>query len=357
MSQAAKILVFRLGSIGDFVISMPSFQLIRQRYPAAEIVLLTNEPENSRIVPADSILQGTGLVDRYLKYPGGTRDPHELRLLKQEIRAYAPDLMIYLAAPRGLLATYRDFLFFRWCGITRIVGLPGTPDRADSRPPAKGSALWEREAERLARQLLPLGPVDFSLQASRALNLSAEEIGEAARLLDRSFPDHGAGQARRVFGLSIGTNQPINDWGDANWRAVLEELRRLDFGLVLLGGKEDRLRSRQLVENWPGPVLNLCGEASVRMSGAVLKHLRLLLCHDSGPMHIAAAVGTRCVAVFSRRNPPGKWFPLGAGHKVLYPLARAASIRSIAPRQVIAAAVDALGTAETGLAPLPQRAG
>jgi ADP-heptose:LPS heptosyltransferase len=35
-------------------------------------------------------------------------------------------------------------------------------------------------------------------------------------------------------------------------------------------------------------------------------------------MHLAAAVGTRCVAIFAARNPPGQWFPLGAGHRVIY---------------------------------------
>jgi ADP-heptose:LPS heptosyltransferase len=40
--------------------------------------------------------------------------------------------------------------------------------------------------------------------------------------------------------------------------------------------------------------------------------------HDSGPMHLAAASGTPCVAIFAARNPPGQWFPLGEGHEVLY---------------------------------------
>lgn len=44
----------------------------------------------------------------------------------------------------------------------------------------------------------------------------------------------------------------------------------------------------------------------------------LFIGHDSGPMHLAAAVGTPCVAIFSGRSLPGRWFPLGEGHEVLY---------------------------------------
>ena len=40
--------------------------------------------------------------------------------------------------------------------------------------------------------------------------------------------------------------------------------------------------------------------------------------HDSGPMHLAAAVDTPCVAIFSSRNYLGEWFPQGTGHRVLY---------------------------------------
>jgi len=64
--------------------------------------------------------------------------------------------------------------------------------------------------------------------------------------------------------------------------------------------------------------VNLCGQVSVRESAALLAHARLYLGHDSGPMHLAAAVGTPCVAVFSSRNLPGEWFPYGTQHRMLY---------------------------------------
>jgi heptosyltransferase III len=50
----------------------------------------------------------------------------------------------------------------------------------------------------------------------------------------------------------------------------------------------------------------------------LLGSARLFVGHDSGPMHLAAAVGTRCVAVFSARNLPRVWFPFGTNHRVIY---------------------------------------
>ena len=74
-----------------------------------------------------------------------------------------------------------------------------------------------------------------------------------------------------------------------------------------------------LLADWPGPVLNLCGTTSPVTSALVMTEAKFYLGHDSGPMHLAALVGIRCVAIFSARAKPGVWFPHGNGHEVLYP--------------------------------------
>jgi heptosyltransferase III len=64
--------------------------------------------------------------------------------------------------------------------------------------------------------------------------------------------------------------------------------------------------------------LNLCGVTSPRETAAVMGRATLFVGHDSGPMHLAAAVGIRCVALFSARNLPRVWFPFGTNHRVIY---------------------------------------
>jgi ADP-heptose:LPS heptosyltransferase len=56
----------------------------------------------------------------------------------------------------------------------------------------------------------------------------------------------------------------------------------------------------------------------VRETAAVIQRARLYIGHDGGLMHLAHAVGTRCVSVFSGYSRPGVWFPYGRGHRVLY---------------------------------------
>jgi asparagine synthase (glutamine-hydrolysing) len=340
-----RVLIFRQGSIGDFVVSLPCLHNVRKKFPRAQIALLTNHPMSSVAAPAKSVLDGAGLIDQYITYRGGTRDLRELAKIRLAIASFSPEILIYLAQPQGVLSTYRDYLFFRSCGIRSVIGLTLTHDLQDCRQPALGSALWESEASRLGRSLGVCDRAELERSVNWTLNLTTAEIEEAMRIIGQGLPSD---QCRKGFlGLSIGTKQKINDWGNQNWLAVLKGLSGLDLGLVLIGAAEERARSQKLADEWHGPTLNLCGQISPRVSAAVMKQMIILLCHDSGPMHLAASVGTRCVAVFSRRNPPGKWFPFGKGHRILYPPLATDTIQSVEPTQVIAATNEILSNAES----------
>lgn len=340
MVSANRILICRLGSIGDFVIALPCLHLVRRRFPQAKITLLTNQPVEARAAPARSILKGSGLVDEYLTYPVATRNYQRLLQLSRQIRDLAPDLLVYLASRRALWQVARDYLYFRGCGVRHAVGFPfATADRR-SCPPVMEGGYWGHEAQRLARTLLRLGDAEPWEPASWDLGLTAAEQQEAERLLRGALP---VGEAsRQPLGLSVGTKQAINDWGDDNWRAVLRHIADPLRPLLLIGSGEERSRSQGVAEAWPGPVLNFCGRTSPRVSAALIARTELFLCHDSGPMHLAAAVRTRCVAVFSRNRPPGRWFPFGVGHRVFYPRDPSGTIFSILPAEVATAALEVL---------------
>lgn len=90
------------------------------------------------------------------------------------------------------------------------------------------------------------------------------------------------------------------------------------LGLLLVGSPEEAALSAEAAAEWRGPVINLCGVTNPRETAALLERAELFVGHDSGPMHLAAAMGTRCVAVFSARQQPRIWFPYGDGHRVIF---------------------------------------
>jgi ADP-heptose:LPS heptosyltransferase len=305
-----RILIYRLGSLGDTVVALPCFRLIRSHHPDAEITALTNIPVSGKAAPLEAILENTGLVDRFIPYPVGLRDPKKLAELRRRIAAEKFDLAISLTAARGFVASVRDYLFFRACGIPKIIGIPFR--HRDLHCVAR-DGVYENEAMRLLRRIgwkTGAEPAD-----GRNLALTPAERAEAEGLLEN------AGIQPPFIVASVGTKSPLKDWGVENWRRLLTELSRdfSDHGLVLLGSPDERPRSDALAQTWAGPRANLCGATSPRVSAAILAETRLFVGHDSGPMHLAAAVGAPVVAIFSAQSRPGQWFPSGSNATVLYP--------------------------------------
>ncbi len=123
----------------------------------------------------------------------------------------------------------------------------------------------------------------------------------------------------------MGTKVQAKDWGVANWRDLLHALALVypGHGLLLAGAAEEFAVTEAAAEGWrsvphAGPLLNVCGRLSPRESAAAFQRALLFIGHDSGPMHLAAVVGTPTVSVFASRNQPRQWFPVGADHRVLY---------------------------------------
>jgi ADP-heptose:LPS heptosyltransferase len=264
-----------------------------------------------KAAPAPALLEGLGLVDDYLAYPVGTRNPLTLARLGWRLRRRSFCAVVNLAAWRGLRHLRRDAFFFRLCGSRQQIGLD-TIGGHELRTLANGEA--EREATRLLRRVTTLGVADLHDRHWFDLNLAAGELKAARELLaEARIPDD-------YIVFSIGTKVSANDWGHQNWRQLIGTLNenRGNLSCVFVGSADEAARSDECLENWSGPRLNLCGRIAPRSSAAVLAGAKVFVGHDSGPMHLAAAAGTPCVAIFSARNPPGQWFPLGEGHDVLY---------------------------------------
>ena len=192
-------------------------------------------------------------------------------------------MLIYIA-DRDLPRTLRDVCFFRLCSIDNIVGMPLTRDLRFPRiDPETGYA--EREAVRLARCLAPLGNIDLSDPEYWDLCLQPDEIAVADK---RLTPLRG----RNFIAINIGGKVECKDWGQENWTALLRlmMIRYSSLALVFVGSADEFDRSAELAAVWPGLTLNLCGNLAPRESAAAMKRAMLFVGHDSGPMHLAAAV-------------------------------------------------------------------
>lgn len=316
-SPVRKILIYRLGSLGDTLAALPCFHLLERLYLGSQRRLLTNFPVHAKAPAAAAVLGESGLVQGYFRYTAGTRRPDELLGLLWKIQRFNPDLLVYLMPIRPARQVRRDAMFFRMAGIRRIVGLPSEMDSRRRLDAATG--LYESEAVRLARGIAELGDAHPEDLSNWDLRPTQAEKDRARRELE---PLAG----RPLLMCAPGCKMQANDWEGENWRALLARLSRRypDYGLVMSGAKEDAAMCEFAASQWGDSKLNLAGRLTPRESAAVFAHGAAFLGPDSGPKHLAASVGVRCICVFGARDlpgvwfPPGGWFPPGAGHEVIY---------------------------------------
>lgn len=310
-SPVRKILIYRLGSLGDTIVALPCFHLLARKYPQAERRLLTNFPVMAKAPPAAAVLGESGLVHDYMSYTVGTRWPHELLGLAWKIRQFAPDLLVYLMPIRPWKNVRRDAAFFRLAGLKNIVGLPEPND--NQRRKNFSTGLYENEAWRLARAVAPLGEANPGDLANWDLRLTDAEKEAASRTL--------AGMKGRPLLLCApGCKTQSKDWELHNWRSLLGRLYRkhAGLGLVLAGAQDESEVCDLAAAEWAGPKVNLAGKLTPRETAAVFAHGVVFVGPDSGPKHMAASVGVPAVCVFAAQEVPGVWYPPGDRNVVIY---------------------------------------
>src|ERR1044072_24887 len=128
MTTGRRILVYRIGHLGDTIIALPAMWALRNRFPQAHMALLSNAYKESPVVAAKSGLPATGLFDQWLTYPTGDgRTPaREFFQLWRRLRRERFDTLVYLAPrQRTPRQVRRDLMFFRAAGSRHVIAHEG----------------------------------------------------------------------------------------------------------------------------------------------------------------------------------------------------------------------------------------
>src|ERR1700744_3618788 len=95
-SSTKRVLIYRLGSLGDTLVELPPLHLLGPAFSDGQRRLHTNFPIKAKARPAASILEGSGLVQGYFRYAAGTRSPRELLCVWWQLLRWRPQVLVYL---------------------------------------------------------------------------------------------------------------------------------------------------------------------------------------------------------------------------------------------------------------------
>ncbi|MDP2044567.1 MAG: glycosyltransferase family 9 protein, partial [Candidatus Omnitrophota bacterium] len=136
------------------------------------------------------------------------------------------------------------------------------------------------------------------------------------------FEKEGIGGADKLLAINPGASCPSKLWPAGSFAEVAGELaRRYNFKILILAGPKDMLLADQIARKIKGKTINLAGRTSVSQLASILKRCVLFISNDSGPVHIACALGTPVISIFGRNQAglsPRRWGPLGKRDKYLH---------------------------------------
>ncbi len=305
------ILIIKLSSIGDVVHTLPLLEVLRNNYPEARIDWLVEEDARSIIEGHPNInrviVSGRKLwLKRFLKIKGKSRITDEVNKFVKDLRSIEYDLVLDI---QGLFKS--GILTFLSKG-KRKIGLSGSRECASI-------FLTEQPCR-----------VNLHQHAIDRYLTIAEHLKCPNRIWKGEIPIQPAAKKKVdefLHGRDIQTNgliaiNPMARWATKLWEPerfahLAERIKKeLSCDIVFTGGFDDRSIIQGIIDNMNENVLNMAGKTNLKELAYLYSNCDLLISTDSGPMHIAAAMGCSTIALFGP-TAPWRTGPYGKGHVII----------------------------------------
>lgn len=294
--DTSPVLVMGMEHLGDIVNTVPALRAIRRHHPHSHIVVQVGErtPE---------LLDGCPYVDEVWSRPTAEW-PWQRAAVAWRLRAGRFGAVY-------ILARCNDKILLVWlAGVRRRYGIRKT--RFHSLYTASvtddGTGHERLDVFRDLLSSLGLDVCDWRTE----LWLTEEEATRASQVLANA----GWDGSRRLVGLCVGASLARRMWKPAGFAAVGDGLADEGSAVVLLGSRAEREMAQQVRRSMRAPAIDLAGALGVRDLVAVLSLCDAAVACDTGPMHIAAALGVPVVALYGPSDPR-RTGPAGDGHIVI----------------------------------------
>ncbi|MDH5511115.1 MAG: lipopolysaccharide heptosyltransferase II [Nitrospinota bacterium] len=296
-----KILVLRLRSIGDILLSNPSLAALKRTFPRAVIHFVVDDV-------FEDLLYNNKNVDMVITNPrdkssrGLMTDIAFIRRLRQENYDLAVDLQ---AGPRGAFAALlsgarhrigHHFQFRNWLCYNMKAETPYPDDhswRVQFKVVTPLGAQWPEEPEYF---------LDFPESATQSITNKLEKEG---LMFDRP-----------LVLLHPGARTPVKRWPAESMGALARWLvDEMEMAVILAGSASDD-EEIKTIRRASGYALPAYTDLTLWQLAALIKMSAMIVCNDSGPMHMAGVLDTPVVAIFGPSDPV-LWGPVGQRKSVV----------------------------------------
>ena len=329
------ILVIDFGQLGDVVLSLPALRAIREKFPRARITVAVGKP-GAPVVELSGYADATLPVDR-VALRDGPKPLSIMRIIQlvRDVRSKEFDFVIDLHS----LSETNLLGFLSGASRRLYARRPGRSldflANFHTRPPVEDTRHERHAVDRYLDVLAPLG-IKGAARAPR-LRTRAEDDAAVEAMLKKARAHSGS----LLIGLFPGAGHPSRRWPLERFGELADMLARNDeVRILVFAGPEEREMVKEVKSSFPRSTL-VFDRLSIPQLASMLARVSVLISNDTGPMHVAAAVGTSVVLLLDSRAPHS-YLPVEGQHRVIQ-----RAINEIATDEVYGATRELLATART----------
>ncbi len=285
--SSLNILVIKLTALGDVVLATASLKALRQKFPMAQIHVLTSSQ-------ASSIVQRCPYVNSVIVFDPSRKDPVSVWQMSRMLRRYRFDKVIDLQNNRlshllGFLSLAKERYGYNNGKFGFLLNHS-----------IKNNIPRITPVEHQFRVLKLLG-IDYQPEVSLELWPSAKDCEYAQNLLDSEW----MGSYKDIVGLNISASKR---WATKNWPTeymakLCDLLGARNIRVILTGQSKDQNLARLLVSKSKSKPANFTGKTNILQLAALIGRCRVYISPDSAPLHVASAMKVPMVAFFGPTDP------------------------------------------------------
>lgn len=298
--KVISIVVIRIDRIGDMVVSLPAIKALKEIFPGCRLSVL--------LAPAHAaLLKDSPWIDELIPYRGFFRSAGVLRRKRFFL---AIDLLMDYTLKTALLAYLSRARLTAGFDIEARGCLFDLKFKPGLRKMRMGECMLE-----LVRFLAKKsGKSPDAVRAQgQVLSVSRENMSFADKFLAR----HGIERDEAVFGIHPGGNFPSQCWELRKFAELAERIsRKYKARIVILASAGERKLVSRLVSLMKTQPALVAAGFPLDKTAAIISRMTLLICNNSGPLHIAAALGVPTVSTMGPTDPD-LWAPEGSNHIVI----------------------------------------
>lgn len=311
----ANVLIFKTGQLGDSLVSIPAIRAIFESNKDSDILLLTDyQDKRKNLISSWSVLGEIFKFANPIFYDPNAlaiKRPNELIKFILLLRSFKISKVYVLNRRYSRNRSFLDYIFFRYIvGCNDVVQAENLPHPKFANNKSPYLTCKNPEWMRLLSAVIPLD----SFYSHDLIPVTEKYKSELQHLLR----DSGIIFHNDLIAIAPGSKMQSKIWPFS----YFEELGHLllshspSIQLIVVGGQEDVDVGDRLCASWGARSINFSGRLSIFGSAALFTKCALFIGNDSGAMHLAAMSGLQCICIFSSRDYPGLWNPIGEGHQI-----------------------------------------